>query len=206
MNALKYAIACKESYNIQDIQWIKSFYIGDVWLSLTRIDDDFVAVLRGSITAEDWIRDFEAMPEFHHKLGWCHAGFLAGMDDMFAAIKNITGGDALSFTGHSLGGARARILAGLFIVNKLPVKNLVTFGSPKPAFPQLAEIVFSSSISHVSYRNNNDIVPTLPETMPFLLNFVHTENYIQLINNLTISGIDDHNIDLYIKGLENEAK
>ena len=205
MNPLNYAIACKASYNLQDTQWIKTYLVDDVWLSLTRIDGDYVCVMRGSQSAEDWIRDVETIPEFHNKLGYCHAGFIKGMDDLFNSVKNITGGDPCSFTGHSLGGARARILAGLFIVNKLPVKNLVTFGSPKPAFPQLAEIISSSNINHVSYRNNNDIVPTLPETLPPIFNFVHTEKYIQIAGERGYGIFEDHSIDLYIRGL-NETK
>lgn len=205
MNALKYAKACKEAYGPSLDSFIKGWGINGVSINLTRIDCDYVLVLRGSLTAEDWIRCLDTTPVFHEKLGWCHAGFISGLNDVFKAVQNCTGGEPVSFTGHSLGGARARLLAGLFIVNGLPVKNLVTFGSPKPAFNTLKEIIDNSNIYHVSFRNNEDIVPTLPETLPPVFDYVHPDIY-QVIDAGQGEGIEgyvkDHGIDLYIKGLE----
>jgi len=208
MNPLKYAIACQKSYQPDNPNWIKTWFINGVWISLTRIDGDYVLVLRGSMTAEDWLRDVVAIPDFHYQLGWCHQGFMNGMDDVFNAVRNATGGEPCSFAGHSLGGARARLLAGLFVVNKLPVKNLCVFGSPKPAFPQLAEIIESSGINHLSFRNNNDIVPMMPETIPPIFDFVHTEEFTTIdggVEQNLESLVKDHSIDLYINGLTSLA-
>ena len=205
MNPLKYAIACRESYGPSLDSFIKGWFINGVSINLTRIDGDYVLVLRGSQTAEDWLRCLDNTPIFNEKLGWCHSGFITGLSDVFNSVRNCTGGEPVSFTGHSLGGARARLLAGIFIVNGLPVKNLVTFGSPKPAFNTLKEIIDNSNIYHVSFRNNEDIVPTLPETLPPVFDYVHPDIY-QVIDAGQNDGIEgyvkDHGIDLYIKALQ----
>ena len=205
MNALNYAIACQQSYSGNYRNWIGGWMINGVDAKLTRIDGEYVLVLRGSQDAEDWLRDLDAIPVFDERLGWVHRGFMEGLKDIYNAVRNCTGGEPLSFTGHSLGGARSRLLAGLFISNRLPVKNLVTFGSPKPGFQTLKEIINKSTINHVSYRNNEDVIPTLPETMPPVFDYVHTEDYI-LVNSGKTDGVEsikDHSIDLYVKALQN---
>ena len=204
MNPLNYALACKQSYQCTVYDWIAGWFINKVQVNLTRIDGDYVLVLRGSMTAEDWVRDLDALPIHDSMLGWVHKGFHEGLIDVYKAIRNCTGGEPISFTGHSLGGARARLLAGMCIVNHIPVKNLVTFGSPKPAFTGLKDIICSSDIHHLSYRNNEDIVPTLPESLPPVFDYVHTEDYI-LLDGGQDDGIEgrikDHFMDLYVKGL-----
>lgn len=156
-------------------------------------------VLRGSVTTEDWLRDGDAVPIWHAQLGFVHRGFLTGMDEVYAEVKNkVQPGFAI--TGHSLGGARARILAALFAVNGMPPARVVTFGSPKPAFINLRRIFEKSPIEHISYRNRNDVVPMLPP----LSDFVHTESWTAVdaapaINNL--EPLRDHSMELYCKAL-----
>ena len=204
MNPLNYALACQQSYQSTVYDWIAGWFINGVQANLTRIDGDYVVVLRGSLTAEDWVRDLDALPYHDSMLGWVHKGFNEGLIDIYKAIRNCTGGEPISFTGHSLGGARARLLSGMCIINNIKVKNLVTFGSPKPAFIGLKDIIDNSGITHVSYRNNEDIVPTLPETLPPVFNYVHTEDYI-LLDGGQDDGIEgkikDHSINLYVAAL-----
>lgn len=155
-------------------------------------------VLRGSVTANDWMRDADDVPEYHKQLGWCHKGFLTGMDDVFAEVRNSVA-PGVNITGHSLGGARARLLAGLFAVNGIQVGTLCVFGSPKPAAQRLVELIQASGMQHVSYRNNADIVPTLP---PF--GFVHTEEWTLLKSDPAVTNfasLRDHSMDLYCAAL-----
>jgi len=71
-------------------------------------------------------------------------------------------------TGHSLGAARASILAGLMIQAGHPPGRLVTFGCPKPGFQMFADII--KPITQVSYRNgsdgHHDPVTDVPFTFP----------------------------------------
>jgi predicted lipase len=200
MNDLEFALACQESYVAGSNKWLKTWFINNVQVSLTRINRNYVLVFRGSMLAVDWMRDVEAIPVFHKSLGWCHKGFVEGLDDVFQAIKGSTGGEPVSFTGHSLGGARARLMAGMFVVAGLPIIDLVTFGSPKPAFDQLSDILTRSTINHRSYRNMNDVVPTLPPTEGPILNWQHTEQYVTL-NGGGDDEFTQHEIENYVKGV-----
>ena len=177
--------------------------IGCVVFGHAKVGDVDVIALRGSENIDDWMHDFTAIPQWHRQLGFCHAGFLHDMDDVFAAVRGVVGAQVI-ITGHSLGGSRARILAGLFACNGLPVDTLCTFGSPKPAFVNLARIIEKSGMKHSSYRFYNDIVPTVPLTIEPFLDFVHTEPYIQLVGHSgqsDFSPMRDHAIDNYMTAL-----
>lgn len=175
------------------------------WDDYWSLDDVVIArsgntlVLRGSVTTEDWLRDGDAMPVWHSRLGFVHRGFVTGMDDVYAEVKDkVQAG--FTITGHSLGGARARILAALFAVNGMPPAKVVTFGSPKPAFINLRRIFEKSPIEHISYRFGRDVVPTLPP----IGDFVHTEEWIALEGHSAPENLEplrDHSMDLYCKAL-----
>lgn len=170
---------------------------------LAKVGDTWVVALRGSANMDDWVHDFAAIPVWHRQLGFCHAGFLDEMDDVFAAVRAVVSGKVV-ITGHSLGGARARILAALFAYNGIPVDTLCVFGSPKPAFTNLARIIQKSGMTHLSYRNRNDIVPSVPLTIEPFLDFVHTEDWMALNaepSETNLEPLRDHSIDLYIQGL-----
>jgi len=183
--------------------WAHYWTFDDVIVGHQVIDGDDLIALRGSADTEDWVRDAAAIPEWHHDLGFVHAGFLAGMDDVFAEVRAAVG-PKLAITGHSLGGARARILAGLFACNGISVDTLTVFGSPKPAFVNLSRIIQKSGMQHTSYRNRNDIVPTLPLTIPPCGDFVHTEDWTPLNAAPAIMNLEplrDHSIDLYVRAM-----
>jgi hypothetical protein len=204
ITASQAAKLCRNLYDPVPAAVFKKIWTYDnVVVGLAGIDDVDVLVLRGSAKAEDWMRDACAVPEWHPQLGFCHAGFLAGMDDVFAEVRTAVGAK-VAITGHSLGGARARILAGLFACNGVPIDTLCVFGSPKPAFVNLARIVEKSGINHSSYRNRNDVVPTVPLTFAPVLDFVHTEQWTDLNaapDAANLEPLRDHSIDLYVQGL-----
>lgn len=175
----------------------------DVVVGLARVDGADVLVLRGSVTAEDWMRDFAALPVWHDKLGFVHAGFAMGMDDAFAEVRAAVG-PRVVITGHSLGGARGRILAAMFAVHGMQVEQLCVFGSPKPAFANLGRIIEKSGMAHESYRNRRDVVPTVPLRIPPFLDFVHTEPWQACDaapGEKDLEPLRDHSCALYAQAL-----
>jgi hypothetical protein len=201
--ALALAQQCAQIY-ASAAGWLHYWETDDVVVGHAQVDGTDVLVLRGSVTAEDWLRDAEALPAWHPQLGFCHGGFLRGMDDVFAEVRAVVG-SKVAITGHSLGGARARILAGLFACNGLPLETLCVFGSPKPAFANLARVIEKSGTSHISYRNRNDVVPLAPITVAPVFDFVHTENWIALNAapaQTNFEPLRDHSIELYVQGCQ----
>lgn len=178
--------------------------IKGVVIALAKVDDVDVLVLRGSATAEDWMRDAGAFPQWHSDIGFCHAGFLIGMDEVFATVRAVVGPKVV-ITGHSLGGARARILAALFVVNKVPVQMVCVFGSPKPGFANIGRVLAKGGVEHLSHRNRNDVVPLTPGVLPF---WQHTEDWIAVDAAPAVSNLEplrDHSSELYVKALSGSA-
>jgi pimeloyl-ACP methyl ester carboxylesterase len=164
---------------------------------------DSVICCRGSQVTEDWIRDFAVLPRWT-RLGVVHAGFWAGMLDLYAAVKGVTNP---VIVGHSLGAAHARLLAGLFILDGKPVRDLVAFASPRPAFANLRRVIEKGGAPHRSYRFSNDPVPTVPFEIPFLpdaLTWQHTEPWTKLAGTTGDENLDplrDHAIANYVTAL-----
>lgn len=196
---LMMAEACSNLYE-RDTGWDHYWAIDDVVVAHQHIDDTDLLVLRGSLTAGDWVRDALAVPVWHDQLGFVHAGFLKGMDEVFAEVRKVVGPKVV-ITGHSLGGARARILAALFAVDGLRSGVLHTFGSPKPGFMNLARIVQKSGWEHSSDRNRNDIVPTLA-MLPY---WEHTEPWTP-VNAAPaeddLAPLRDHSMALYFQAAQ----
>ncbi len=173
-------------------------------LSADGLTDIFA--MRGTKEVIDVIRDIMTLPVWDAELGFVHHGFILGVDDVLSEIHAATSGNGLkkAFTGHSLGGARARLAAGKMAVRGFPVERLWTFGSPKPAFTNLKRIIEKSGMDHGSARNRNDIVPTVPLTLGPALDFVHTEDYISIDaapSDDNMEALRDHASALYQKAI-----
>ena len=102
----------------------------------------------------DFWRDLHAVadPFCHVGLGPVHPGFLAGMDAAWAGIRQHTSGPRIVI-GHSLGAARAAVLAGLMVLDHQPPVARVVWGEPLSGFQCLAELI--KEISTRSYRNGD---------------------------------------------------
>ncbi|MEI3652272.1 MAG: lipase family protein [Dolichospermum lemmermannii FEM_B0920] len=166
-----------------------------------------------------------------HPLGKVHRGFLKAIDYAWAdTIKTIqefqTKEQTIWFTGHSLGAALATLgVAKMYDTNK-PVHGLYTFGQPRTGDSKFAEN-FDLKYKSSSFRfvHNNDIVTRVA---PSALGYKHigTFLYIDAAKNLHhdirwwnqfkdrvkgsiedlgkpgIDGIKDHDMGLYLKGIE----
>lgn len=123
---------------------------------------DNVLIFRGSITAQDWIRDLLAFPspvKNHPEFGIIHAGFDEDMDEFFKEASQFLR-DGARFGGHSLGAARAWLAAGRYILQGGSPAGITVFGSPKPGGLQFGQ--FLAPYKKSSYRNGKDPVPAVP--------------------------------------------
>lgn len=136
------------------------------------VDGIDAVIFRGSTTFLDWRRDLDTWatsPVEHPALGPLHSGFYEGMEETWRKIR-ARGSAQLILGGHSLGAARANILAGLARLDGVPVLRKVLFGEPKSGFPRLAGV--TSAIPGATYRNGNgifhDAVTDVPYYLPLL--------------------------------------
>lgn len=139
---------------------------GVCW-ALKRLPGFDLVVLRGSITFQDWWRDLMAAVAAPTRIGNVDVGFYFGMEKMWADLQPMITQPVI-VSGHSLGAARAAILAALMKVDgKSPVSRVV-FGEPKPGLMDFALIIHDIPAS--SYRNgdetHHDIVTDVPSTFP----------------------------------------
>ena len=202
MSPAALAQLCADIYSTTD-----GFTIYDcdgVYLGHSNIDNCDVFVFRGSANTEDWLDDFYAIPLKDPALGVVHAGMYRGVPAAYLWVKNMLSmlpqPNDVILAGHSLGGAHARLIAGLLASERAPATQLVTFGSPKPGCQQLKTLVAATGV-HVSYRHCEDIVPTLP---PDQFGYIHTESWTEL-GAAPASGLlepaVDHSINLYVAAL-----
>lgn len=148
-----FADICLGSYDAAYV-WDALSQANGVYVGIKRVDDLDVICFRGSETTEDWIRDLRAVPETtdHPELGPVHAGFFAGMEaTAIWTTKQLRPHAEIAVTGHSLGAARAWLCAALMRAKSVEIERVCVFGSPRPGFPPLREVL--KGISAVSYRN-----------------------------------------------------
>lgn len=137
---------------------------GICW-ALKRFPGYDVVVFRGSLTPQDWICDFRALA-MPTRIGHVHDGFYSGMEKMWAEAKPMLQQPAI-VTGHSLGAARADVLAALMTIDATAPVARVVMGEPKPGLIDFALRVPGGGRS---YRNgdatHHDLVTDLPLTFP----------------------------------------
>jgi Lipase (class 3) len=138
---------------------------GICW-ALKRLEGFDVVIFRGSVTLRDWWRDFCALAT-PSRIGHVHTGFHAGMEHMWTDLKPMLSQPTI-VTGHSLGAARADVLAALMTVDGVPPVARVVFGEPKPGLLDFARLI--AGITGRSYRNgdskNHDLITDLPFSFP----------------------------------------
>lgn len=194
------ALLCQASYDPGAV-WDHAWTADDIHVTHKMVEGVSVIVFRGSIDVNDWLADFDALPHKHPRLGWCHAGFLRYLDLVFENIMAVVGRDII-VTGHSLGAARASLLAGLLLDHGSQVMARVTFGEPRPAFKRLGEIIGNSGCISRSYRNGIDPVPLVPAFLWPLLPYQHVTEPLAISNPPDDSIVPSfwHSIDLYAAG------
>ncbi len=94
-----------------------------------------------------------------------HQGFSYAAKQVYAQVKPLLKQDyKVQFTGHSLGGAVALILAMYLDADRLDIEQVITFGQPK-----VTNLAGANSIAHlniVRVVTPTDLVPLLPPFDP----------------------------------------
>jgi len=190
---------------------------------------DIVIACRGTQPSEfnDIKADLRAIPVLAETVGRVHKGFKSEVDELWPMIKaDLEKCDKQKhvwFCGHSLGAAMATIVASRCQLDPTMhnIEALYTYGSPRVGWNKYCK---SLGIRHYRWRNNNDIVTTVP---PAFMGFKHhgTSMYINAygkVRNLTgwqrvkdkfrgmwmglkegrIDNFSDHSITEYAKHLE----
>tara|TARA_R110000851_G_scaffold316172_1_gene479114 strand:- start:34 stop:786 length:753 start_codon:yes stop_codon:yes gene_type:complete len=144
---------------------------------------DLVIACRGTQPTEfnDLKADLRALPVMAETIGRVHIGFKTEVDDIWPMIEedinrktNVS--KTLWFCGHSLGAAMATIMASRAKQNvelNDPIE-LFTYGSPRVGW---RKYVNSLDVVHHRWKNNNDIVTTVPL---LIMGFKHhgTQHYL----------------------------
>ena len=192
---------------------------------------DLVIACRGTEPTEfnDISADLKALPVMAETISRVHQGFKAEVDELWPAItedinRKANLGKTLWFCGHSLGAAMATIMASrcMHDVELNDPVELYTFGSPRVGW---RGYVKSLGVTHHRWKNNNDIVTTVPL---WIMGYVHhgTEHYLNAYGNYRkptgwqlvkdkwrgiwmglkqgkVDSFGDHSMTEYIKHIEN---
>lgn len=142
---------------------------GVAW-GLKHLAEADAVILRGSVTVADWIHDGQAVSTVvphYEALGPVHAGFAIGMPQMWGELADmLRQTHPVWIGGHSLGAARACILAGMMLAEGIEPDACVRFGEPRPGFAPLAALLNRADMYQASYRNagpwGHDYVTDVP--------------------------------------------
>lgn len=154
---------------------------------------------RGSVTPQDWVRDFIFEPitdRVHPQLGRCHAGFLTDAESIVDEIDIKTRSQFFYLTGHSLGGAIALGVGGLLAARGKAALRIATFGAPR--FGMAAFVEWMKAIPIGQYRRGNDIVPELPRDVPPEFRFLDARDPLIEIGRPQADFLSCHHIDGYV--------
>lgn len=196
------AILSQRIYDATAEDWDHLFDSCGVVVGVKSVEGVDVIAFRGSKTAEDWIDDIRIWPSWHKLLGFCHSGFIDGIDEVFQELA-AKAGERVIFTGHSLGGARARLQAAHFIASGRKVEGVVVFGSPRPAFSKVKGILLGSGADLMSFRNCDDPVPLVPSLLGL---YQHPDDWKPVVGVRDfINPVKDHGIENYIEALSKMA-
>ena len=191
-------------------------------------DNDLVIACRGTEPTQwaDIKSDINALPVRSETVSRVHKGFKDAVDELWPEIEIDISNDKRNIwlCGHSLGAAMATIMTSRLWHN-LDLKDpeeLYTFGSPRVGW---SGYVKDAGFVHHRWRNNNDIVTTVPF---ILMGYKHhgKQRYLNAYGNLRnpngwqrvkdkfrgfwmglkkgkIDSFSDHSITQYVRNIEN---
>ena len=197
---------CQSAYD-PGASWDSRWTQKSVYVYCRKVVNTYAIVFRGSDNLTDWLDNLKGWPSHHKDLGFCHTGFLEDMDVVVGEVLALVNGHPIVITGHSLGAARALILGALLTVLGVKPQSIVVFGSPRPGAGKLKKVLLDGGFPIRSYRNRSDPVCDVPYVMmrKWLPDFGIYQQPVDFtpldVFDWRESGIKEHGIDLYVKGL-----
>ena len=139
----------------------------DVRAVRTKIGDETVVAIPGTVNIEQWLIDFSAWPKSFPYIGTYHEGFgLWGLKLAELVLPALPASGRVVLAGHSLGAELAQVSAAAYASakGKIAPMRVVTFGCPRGAFIGniTAGGLVRSGLEAVSYRNAGDPVCEVP--------------------------------------------
>lgn len=182
-------------------KWDRFWIDEGIYVALRRIDGLDIVCFRGSITDEDWKDNLNFWPTRHPEIGYCHSGFLEGMEMVYGNLRPALR-DCVAVTGHSLGAARALIFAGLLTVRGLKPARVTTFGTPRPGFARLSQVLIDGGYPIRCFKNRRDPITDVP-----YLGGLYTRPVPQTMLNVAayppeVGVFSDHHMPLYLEGVK----
>lgn len=171
-----------------------------VFACITEAPDGIVVAFRGSITAEDWARDFLTLAvdaRNHPQLGYCHDGFLTAAESIIGEVLSRTGDKPTILTGHSLGGAEAVGVGALMTLAGKPPIKICTFGAPRFGMDKFVDVLNVVKVLP-QYRRGNDLVPELPLDLPPLLQFLDSRAPLIQVGKPQFDALACHHVGGYV--------
>ncbi len=147
---------------------------------------EFVAAIRGTGSPLEWWIDSLWMPRRAHPVaGRVESGFWSVYQSMrigktpISQIHDWTNGK-LTIVGHSLGAALATYLT--FDVAQEAGSDVrgIFVASPHPGDKRFSAAFGKTAPNHVLYRNMRDVVPRVPVSVPFLIDYAAVPNVQEL--------------------------
>jgi hypothetical protein len=171
----------------------------------TKIGDEFVVAVPGTVNLAQWMIDFSIWPKPFPYIGTYHEGFgLWGLKLCEAVLKDLPSNCRAIFAGHSLGAQLAQVMAAVFaaLKHKIAPMRVVTFGCPRGAFMGnlTAPGLIKTALEAVSYHNCGDPICEVPPLPMWKHNVGLTE--IGSIIHARAPSMRDHAIELYLTNLK----
>ena len=158
---------CRDSYALAgDVIGIHT----DTHVLIRETAQDIAIAVRGSVSVENWLQDFDIRPE-PQVVGWVHYGFNRDASEVLqnVAQRVKASGKPVFAAGHSKGAADVARLCELMALMGIPISDLYTFGEPRWCNAAHAAVYPLADI-HWRLVNGADIVPRVP---PWLDGYRH---------------------------------
>jgi triacylglycerol lipase len=125
--------------------------------------------------------DVDAVSVLAETAGKVHRGFKREVDNLWPMLETslMNNKQPVYFTGHSLGGAMAKICASRCLLSHISTnpQQLFTYGSPRVGNRSYVKFV---TLDHYRFVNNNDIVTRVP---PIWLGYQHSGHEVYFNRN-----------------------
>lgn len=177
----------------------------DVRIMIHDLSDEFVVVCPGTTDFAGWWRDFDWPIKWVDKLGPVHRGFGQGGVDLWGYCRAaiLMSGKPVTYTGHSLGGALALVMAALHMAYGWPPCRVITVGAPRvrTIFNPYFVALVAKTREAVEYRRHGDPVVHAPFA-PLFLGTARLGHPRIGVNINRIFPTHNHAISLYVSDLE----